>query len=128
LKGLKMKPMLTTLALGMSLSLSFGMPAWAETQSMGHGHGGAASHAVMPAMSDMNATLSEGLVKKVDKAQGKITLKHGPLENLGMPGMTMVFRVQEAGMLDQVKPGDNVRFLAETMNGALTVTKLETRL
>ncbi|MBT9589986.1 MAG: copper-binding protein [Thiobacillus sp.] len=116
-----MKPMVTTFVLGMSLS--FGMPALAEGSHGGHSHDDAASQAAKPAMS---ATLSDGLVKKVDKAQGKITLKHGPLENLGMPGMTMVFRVQEAGMLDQFKPGDTVRFRAEKKNGALTVTQLET--
>lgn len=115
-----MKPMVTTLVLGMSLS--FGMPALAGSSHAGHSHDDAISQAAKPAMS---ATLSEGLVKKVDKAQGKITLKHGPLENLGMPGMTMVFRVQDAGMLDRVKPGDTIRFLAEKVNGALTVTKLE---
>lgn len=107
-----MKLMLTTLAVG--TSLFFGMPAWAEAQQMEHG--GATNHAAM---------LSEGLVKKVDKAQGKITLKHGPLQNMDMPGMTMVFRVQDAGWLDQVQPGDKVRFVADRVNGALTVTKLE---
>ena len=112
-----MRPMLTTLALGMSLA--FAMPALAEGQHGGHSHDGAMSQAAM------NATLSDGLVKKVDKAQGKITLKHGPLENMGMPGMTMVFRVKDAGMLDQVKTGDNIRFIAEQLNGALTVTKLD---
>ena len=114
-----MKPMLATLALGMSLT--FGMPALAEGPQMNHGHD-AMGQAAMPGM---NTTMSDGLVKKVDKAQGKITLKHGPLENMGMPGMTMVFRVQDAKMLDQVKPGDNVRFHAEQINGALTVTQLE---
>ena len=120
LKEMNMKPILTTLALGMSLT--FWLPALAEGQHGGHSHDGAMSQAAMPAM---NATLSEGLVKKVDKAQGKITLKHGPLENMGMPGMTMVFRVQDTSMLDRVKPGDNIRFLAEQLNGALTVTKLD---
>ena len=111
-----MKPMLITLALGMSLT--FGMSVWADAQHMDHG--GATNHAAM------TAALSEGQIKKVDRAQGKLTLRHGPLENLGMPGMTMVFRVQDASMLDRVKPGDNVRFLAESMNGALTVTRLVT--
>jgi len=112
-----MKPMLTTLALGMSLT--FGLPAWAETQHTDHSHGGAASQA------DKSAMLSEGQVKKVDQAQGKLTLRHGPLENLGMPGMTMVFRVQDASWLDRVKAGDNIRFLAEKVNGALVITRLE---
>ena len=108
-----MKPsILTTLALGLSLSL--GIPAWAETQHADHG--GATSHAAM---------LSEGQVKKVDKAQGRLTLKHGPLENLGMPAMTMIFRVKDAAMLDQVKPGDRIRFLAEKVDGVITVTKFE---
>ncbi|MGV8991388.1 MAG: copper-binding protein [Thiobacillus sp.] len=114
-----MKPMLTTLVLGMSLG--FGMPVFASGDH-GHSHDSAANTSTMPAM---NATMSDGLVKKVDKAQGKITLKHGPLENMGMPGMTMVFRVQDSSMLDQFKPGDNVRFHAEKTNGALTVTQLE---
>lgn len=71
------------------------------------------------------APLSEGEVKKVDPAAGKITIKHGPLENLGMPAMTMVFRVKEASMLEQVKSGDRIDFRAEKINGALTVTQLE---
>lgn len=72
-----------------------------------------------------SAPLSQGEIRKVDTAAGKVTIKHGPLENLGMPAMTMVFRVKDAAMLDQVKPGDHVRFLAEQVGGALTVTKLE---
>ncbi|MDP3421521.1 MAG: copper-binding protein [Thiobacillus sp.] len=107
-----MKPMLNVLALGLSLTL--GLPVWADTQHASHN--GAADHAAM---------LTEGLVKKVDKSQGKLTLKHGPLENLDMPGMTMVFRVQDASWLDRVKPGDTIRFLADRVDGAFTVTKLE---
>ena len=55
----------------------------------------------------------------------KITLKHGEIKNLGMPGMTMVFQVKDPAMLDKVKTGDKVRFTAEKMNGALTVTNIE---
>ena len=64
-------------------------------------------------------------MKKVDKAQGKLILKHGPLANLKMPGMSMVFRVEEANWMDQVKSGDSVRFLADRVNGVFTVTRLE---
>lgn len=107
-----MKPMLKILALG--LILNTGLPAWADAQHTSHV--GTAEHP---------APLAEGLVKKVDKAQGKLTLKHGPLANLEMPGMTMVFRVQDANWLDQVKPGDTIRFLADRVNGVFTVTTLE---
>lgn len=66
-----------------------------------------------------------GLVRKVDKNGGKITLKHGPIPNIGMPDMTMVFRVKESAMLQQVKAGDKVRFSAENIGGLYTITRLE---
>ena len=69
--------------------------------------------------------LSEGQVRKIDKENGKLTIKHGPLVNLDMPAMTMVFHVQDPAMLDEVKVGDSVRFRAEQVNGQLTVTRLE---
>lgn len=71
------------------------------------------------------APMSDGEVRKVDKDAGKITIKHGPLVNLDMPGMTMVFRVKDPAMLDQVKEGDKIKFVADSMNGALTVTRME---
>jgi Cu(I)/Ag(I) efflux system protein CusF len=69
--------------------------------------------------------MADGEIMKIDKAAGKMTIKHGPLANLSMPGMTMVFRVNDAGMLDQVKTGDKVKFSVEKLNGVLTVTALE---
>ena len=71
------------------------------------------------------AAVTEGEVRKVDKEQGKITLKHGAIKNLGMPGMTMIFRVKDKAMLDQVKEGDKVEFTADNINNQLTVTKIE---
>ena len=68
---------------------------------------------------------SSGEVKKVDKSSGKVTIKHGPLDNLGMPAMTMVFRVKDPAMLDQMKEGDKINFVAEKVNGALTVIQAE---
>lgn len=67
---------------------------------------------------------AEGEVQKIDKEAGKITLKHGPIPNLDMPAMTMVFRVKDLAMLDSVKAGDKVRFSAEKAGGALTVTQM----
>ena len=66
----------------------------------------------------------DGEVQKIDKEAGKVTLKHGPIPNLDMPGMTMVFRVKDPAMLDLVKAGDKVRFSAEKAGGALTVTQM----
>jgi len=69
--------------------------------------------------------MTDGEVKKVDKDAGKLTIKHGPLTNLDMPSMTMVFRVKDPAMLDQVKEGDKIRFAADRVNGAITVVELK---
>lgn len=71
------------------------------------------------------ATMSDGEIMKIEKDAGKITIKHGPLANFDMPAMTMVFRVKDPAMLEQVKPGDKVKFIAEKLDGALTVTTLQ---
>jgi Cu(I)/Ag(I) efflux system protein CusF len=68
--------------------------------------------------------LSEAEVRRVDKATGRLTLRHGPLPNLEMPPMTMVFRVKDPAMLDQLKVGDKVHFRAEKLQGALVITEL----
>lgn len=69
--------------------------------------------------------MSDGEARKVDKDAKKLTLRHGPLENLGMPGMTMVFQVQDPAVLDRVKAGDKVKFAADKIGGAFTVTRIE---
>lgn len=69
--------------------------------------------------------MATGEVKKVDTEQGKVTIKHGPLANLDMPAMTMVFRVADPSMLTSIKAGDNIKFVADKVNGAITVVRLE---
>ena len=66
---------------------------------------------------------TDGELKKIDIDQSKITIKHGPIDNLGMPGMTMVFRADPA-VLAQFKAGDLVRFKADRVDGSLKVTDL----
>ena len=78
-----------------------------------------------PKMDMMGMEMSGGEVKKIDKETQKITLKHGPIKNLDMPGMTMVFKVVDASLLDKVKAGDQVKFTAEDRGGALVVTAIE---
>jgi len=65
-----------------------------------------------------------GEVTKIDEAQAKITLKHGPIKHLDMEGMTMVFAAGDPAMLKAVKVGDKVTFEADRVNGRLTVTKI----
>jgi Cu(I)/Ag(I) efflux system periplasmic protein CusF len=68
----------------------------------------------------------QGEVRKIDETAGKITLKHGPIRNLGMDqGMTMAFRVKDPAMLKEVKVGDKVEFEAEQGASGYTVTKMQ---
>ena len=72
------------------------------------------------------SSLTDGEVRKVDKDAQKITLRHGPLPDLDMPKpMTMVYRVKDPAMLEKVKVGDKVKFEAEKIDGAFTLTKIE---
>lgn len=70
--------------------------------------------------------MTEGVVRKIDAANGKLTLRHGPIANLDMPAMTMVFRLQSPELLSGLKVGDRVKFHAETIGGTLTVTAIQT--
>lgn len=90
-----------------------------------HAQAGAAAPSGMAAPDAAATDLAEGEVRKVDKENRKVTLKHGPLKNLDMPSMTMVFQVSDDAMLDTVQPGDKVRFKAEKVDGKFTVTRIE---
>ncbi len=85
----------------------------------------AALLALAPSAGLAEAPLVDGQVRKIDAAQGKITLRHGPIKNLDMDSMTMVFRVQDPAQLKGLKPGDKVKFSAERVEGRITITKLE---
>ena len=71
------------------------------------------------------SVMSDGVVRKIDTSTNKITLKHGPIVNLNMPGMTMVFRVKSAEQLKNIKVGDAVKFHVEMMNGAMVITAIQ---
>src|SRR6266702_1864331 len=72
-----------------------------------------------------NSALTDAEVKKVDPATGMVTLKHGALENVGMPPMTMAFKAKDAAMVKQVHEGDKVKVRVESVNGTLTIVKME---
>ena len=71
------------------------------------------------------AKLTDGEVRKVDKGTQKLTIKHGEIRNLDMPGMTMLFQVNDPSMLERVKAGDKVRFAADKAGDVYTVTRIE---
>lgn len=66
-----------------------------------------------------------GTVTKVDEPQGKLTINHGPIKNLDMDAMTMVFRAGDPAMLKGLKAGTKIKFDADRVNGQITVIKLQ---
>lgn len=107
-------------ALLVAAALAVAAPAFAAK----HDHGSHMATAEKKAGAASNA-MADGEVKKVDKAAGKVTLKHGAYEPLDMPPMTMVFRVKDPAMLDKMKAGDKIRFKPEKVGGNYTVTEFE---
>jgi len=107
-----------SILLAVTLGLALPLGATAADDRATQQQGGAKSM-------DSTVPMSTGEVKKVDKSSGKVTIKHGPIDNLGMPAMTMVFRVKDPAMLDQMKEGDKIKFVAEKVNGAITVMQVE---
>jgi Cu(I)/Ag(I) efflux system protein CusF len=71
------------------------------------------------------APMVSGTVEKVDASAQKITIDHGPIPNLDMEAMTMVFRAQDPALLKGVKAGDKVQFIADRVNGQISVTSIK---
>jgi Cu/Ag efflux protein CusF len=102
----------------LATTLVLGAPAvLAQTDRAGPG---APAKAAAP-----SAALTEGEIRRVDKEAKKLTIKHGPIKNLDMPAMTMVFQVTDPAMLDKVKAGDKVKFRAEKQGDNYLVTRIE---
>ena len=89
-------------ALGLTLvSVLVALAAWAQT-----------------------AELSEGEIRKIDQATGKITLAHGEIKSIDMPPMTMVFTVKNPALFGDLKKGDKVRFAVVREDGKLVLTEI----
>jgi Cu/Ag efflux protein CusF len=101
----------------LALMLSICIPAFAQADK----HDTHTSHSAAKA----EAPLSDGLVKKVDKAAGEVVIQHGPLDSIGMPPMTMAFGVADRAWLGKLKAGDKIRFAAEMKGGNAIVSRYE---
>lgn len=72
------------------------------------------------------APMTDGEIRKVDKDAGKVTIKHGAIKNLDMPGMTMIFTAKEKSLLDKIQAGDKVKFAVINEGGKMVVTDIQT--
>lgn len=106
-----------TLAVGIAL----GMVGPVTSALAQHNH----DHSMPMESAAAQQVYTEGVVNRIDKSAGKLTIKHGPIKNLGMPGMTMSFKVDDSGTLEKVKVGDKVRFVADEGKGGLVANSIE---
>jgi Cu(I)/Ag(I) efflux system protein CusF len=98
----------------LSLLLAVSLPAFAEQH-----------HASPSAAAAQAAPLSDGTVRKIDKAAGEIVIQHGQLDSIGMPPMTMAFGVADKAWLGKLKAGDKIKFAAEMKGGNAIVSRYE---
>lgn len=76
-------------------------------------------------MSQASASMTDGEIKKVDQATGKVTIKHGEIKHMDMPGMTMVFVAKDKALLDKTSVGAKIQFMVTNENGQMTVTDIQ---
>jgi Cu/Ag efflux protein CusF len=69
--------------------------------------------------------MAEGEIKKINRDSKKMTIKHGDIKSLDMPGMTMVFQIRDTSLLETFKAGDKVKFVIEKLDGAFVVTSMQ---
>lgn len=103
------------LAISAVVLLLAAQPAAAQSASVDH-----SKMAMSPTQ-----TMTDGEIRKIDKDAGKMTIKHGEIKHMDMPPMTMVFAAGDKAMLDLVKVGDKVRFVAMQDNGRMVVTEIQ---
>jgi Cu/Ag efflux protein CusF len=105
--------------LAAALAVALSVPAAGQPA---HDHSSMMQKAAEPAKS----AVADGEVRRIDRAKGTVTMKHGALDGLNMPPMTMAFVAKDPKMLANVKEGDKVRFTAEQgKDGTLVVTRIE---
>lgn len=109
-------------ALGSLLALSL---MAAAIPSMAAHHGGSPPSRQSGGTQDSASEFVNAEVRKIDKAGGKLTLKHEALRKFDMAGMTMAFRVTEPAMFDGLTVGDRVRFVPDKRNGQFVIIRIE---
>ena len=116
---------LFTIPLAASLLVLGTATALAQAPAAAAADSHSSHHPAAAASTAPQAELSEGEITRWDPRTLRLTLKHGEIKNLEMPPMTMVFRVADASVVGDLKPGDKVRFRAEQVSGVYHVQRIE---
>jgi Cu/Ag efflux protein CusF len=79
----------------------------------------------MDAASSTDPALTDAVIRKVDPSTGMVTLQHGELKNIDMAAMTMAYKAKDASMVKKAREGEKVKVRVESVNGTLTIVKME---
>ena len=123
--------------LALCLALGLAPVSNALAQHTGHGHHGHSkpaspatdpgTRAQAPSAGAQESEWVDGEVRRLDREQGRVTLRHGDIRSLDMPPMTMVFQVTDTRLIDSLAPGDTVRFRVVAEGTRYRITALEKR-
>jgi Cu(I)/Ag(I) efflux system protein CusF len=80
-----------------------------------------------PALAQAQPQPVEGEVTRINNDTQKMSIRHGPLPHLDMPAMNMVYAVKDPALLDKVKVGSKITFVADKIDGTFTVLSIEAR-
>ena len=108
-----------------SLTCAIALATGLAAAAYGQDHTDHAAHAETKATAEQLTNMTNGEVRKIDKDAKKITIKHEAIKNLDMPGMTMVFQVKDATLLDKLQSGDKIKFAAVQEGNVLVVTAIQ---
>ncbi|MCX7272923.1 MAG: copper-binding protein [Burkholderiales bacterium] len=78
-----------------------------------------------PAQPPAATPMIGGEIRRIDRAGGRVTIRHDEIAHLDMPPMTMVFQASPASLLEGLATGNRIRFRVERSSGALVVTAIE---
>ena len=98
-----------------------GFSSFSQAQMDHSAHG--APGAAKPAMAMSEAPMEQGVVKKIDKATGKVSIAHDAQKG-GMPAMTMIYKVKDAASLEKLQAGQKIRFAIDSADGG-TLVRIE---
>lgn len=67
---------------------------------------------------------ARGEIKAIRTSQGKIKIKHGIIDKYGMPAMTMMFKVADPALLNNLEKGSSVDFEIDNSSGGFVITNI----
>jgi Cu(I)/Ag(I) efflux system protein CusF len=104
------------------LAMSFALPAFAHDMDK---KGTSAKKAKSNEKAQSEVHKGTGVVTNVDRAGGKVTLKHDPIKSLNWPTMTMAFAVKDKAMLEALAKDKKVQFEFVQQGDQFVITSIK---